>query len=259
MTLPKLEGHITVPTGGWSISVTEDPAATSSVTVAAGSYWLTSTTSLVTALVTALNANGTLSGTYAATVDDTSATATGKVTISVTGVTTFAITWTSTSLRNALGWTGNTSAAASVTSQSSSPYIYLPNVVRTNTMAPDGYKGQPVTDGTVTVSPSGTSKGITYATRYVDNLEFRFLLGSKTWRTWEVVTNESLQSFYETTIGYGCPLRYHKDRSDDTTYVSYRSLAVGSMSASAAIAGWTGNAASLWHYGPTSVVEYVAS
>lgn len=257
--LPKLEGHITVPTGGWTVSITEVPAATSTYTIPAGNYYLTSTTSLLTTLSAGLTANATLAGTYSCVISDDASTSTGKVTLSATGITTFSVTWTSTALRDALGWTGNTSGALTFTSQSASPYIFLPNVKRANPMAPDGYQGLPVTDGTVTVSPSGTSKSIKYATRYIDSLEFRFLLGSKTWTTWEVVTNESLESFYASTIGEGAPFRYHFDRANDSSHASYRSLAIGSMSVVPAIPGFVGSANSLWNYGPTGLIKYVES
>src|SRR5687768_7257565 len=130
MALPKIEGMVTVPTGGWSVSVTEDPAATSTVTVAAGDYFPTSTTALLSAFSTALTSNSTLAGTYTVSLDDASDSSTGKVTISAAGVTTFAITWTSTALRDALGFAGNTSAALTVTGDNASPYVNLPNVKR---------------------------------------------------------------------------------------------------------------------------------
>lgn len=257
--MPKLEGMITVPTGGWSISVTETPAATSSVTIAAGNYFPTSPTSLLDALETALNADATLAGTYTVTIDDDTQTSTGKVTIAASGLTSFAITWTSPALRNALGFTATISGAATHTSPSASPHVWLPNVKRwSSTVAPDGYRGQPQTDGTVTISPSGMSKAIKYATRYIDVMEWRFVLGRKAWSSLETITNESYETFYGVAQGRGQPVRYHSDRTDDTTYSSYRHMGIGSMAAVPSIPGFTAGATSLWNLGPNDLLAYVS-
>src|SRR3990167_2984753 len=108
MALEKYEGLITVPTGGWAVSVEEftPNAGPVTVTVPAGAYYLTSDggagAGLVSTLASLLTANGTLAGTYSASLSDTDAAATGKVTLSATGVTTFNLTWTSTTLRDTL-------------------------------------------------------------------------------------------------------------------------------------------------------------
>ena len=256
MALPKIEGMMTIPTGGLSFDVTEVPADTATITVAAGNYFLTSTTALLTTIQTALTAAG-LGGTYAVSIDDGSDSSTGKVTISATGITSFAITFTSTTLRDYLGFTGNTSAALTATGSNASPYIHLPNVKRMPARAPDGTRGVPVTDATTTVAPSGQSVGIQYGTRYVDAFGFMFLLGSKTWATYDVVTGESLETFWLNTIGCARPFRYHPDRSDDATYSSYRALSPSMFPAVPAIQTWTSSAQSLWHVGPVDVCEWV--
>jgi hypothetical protein len=246
MALPKLEGYITVPTGGLAFDVTEVPADTATITVAAGSYFLTSTTALLSTIQTALNAAG-LGGTYAVSIDDTADSATGKVTISATGITSFAITWSGTTLRNALGFDGNISATLTSTGANASPYIHLPNVKRTPGRAPEGTRGVPITDATTTVSPSGQSVGIQYGTRYVDSFGFMFLIGFKTWATYDVVTNEALETFWLNTIGAARPFRYYPDRATDGTYSSYRALSPGMFPAVPAISTWTSSAQSLWH------------
>jgi hypothetical protein len=258
MALPKLETMITVPTGGWSISVTEDPAATSSVTVAAGDYFLTSTAALLTALKTALDANATLAGTYTVTLDDTADSATGKVTISATGVTTFAITWSSTALRDALGFTGNTSAALTTTGASQSPNVFLPPVkCMPNMGGPDGSRGTPISDTTVTKSPSGTSKSIHYGFTYEHTIGFAMAIGSKVRTEYEVVTNESFQTFWVTGgMGQGVPFRYYVDRSDDATYRSW--VAIGNaFPVMPALATWTSSAKAPFNIGPIPLIEYV--
>jgi hypothetical protein len=253
MALPKLEGRITVPTGGWSVSVTDNDG-TFTATVAAGDYYLTSTTSLLTTFKTALD-NGA-GVTYTVTVNDADPNGTGKVTITPSAGN-VAITWTSTGLRDALGFTGNLSAASSHTSANSSPHIWLPNTPRSAGIVPDGYQGRPVTDGTVTGSPTGTTKAIQYATRYENTAEWRFLLGSKTWITWESTVNESFEKFWSVSIGAGQPVRYHKDRADDSTYVTDQWLAIDGLPVVPAIPTFTGGATSLWNMVPVALAKKV--
>src|SRR5688572_13471622 len=112
MAYSKLESRITVPSGGWEVSVQEftPNAGPVAVTVAGqGNYYLSSSTALLAQIATALDANGTLTGDYSCTVSST----TGRVTLSATGVATFSLTWTDTDHRDALGFTGNLSGAAS--------------------------------------------------------------------------------------------------------------------------------------------------
>jgi hypothetical protein len=215
----KFEGRFTVPSAGYAITLSENGGAAAAATLlTSGHYYLTSSTSMLSTIKTALDAAG--AGTYTVTVSDTDA-GTGKVTISATGVTTFAITWTDTALRDALGFTANTTGAATYTGTNATPYLWLPNQKRSEPPTPEGYKGFPVTDATMTVSPSGASKVIAYGTRYATSFTFRMVAGNKTWTPTETTTNESWQTFWNTTIGLGKPVRYHHDRDDDATYVSY--------------------------------------
>jgi len=261
MGLGKLEGLITVPTGGYSMTVT-DSGGTKSVTVlTAGTYYLNSTTSLLTTIGTALTADSTLAGTYTLSTDDTASTATGKTTITITGGgASITVAWDSTTLRDVLGFTAGLSGAATYTSTSSSPYIYLPNQRRCNPMAPDGYKGVPVTDASFTMSSTGTSKVLKYATRYHDNLEFAFLSGTKTWTQFEVTPNESLESFFNTVISNGYPFRYHNDRSVDATFATFRSMQPMDLMVKPEFAGFVGSGSDgsslSWHYGPTDIIQY---
>lgn len=216
--LGKFEGRFTIPTGGYALALTENGAAVGTVTIAAGNYYLTSTTSILTTLTTALDAAG--AGTYTATISDADS-GTGKVTLSASGVSSFAITWTDTALRNALGWTGNITGSTSYESQSASPYIWLPNQRRSEPPTPEGYKGFPITDATMTVSPGGSSHVASYSTRYATSFAFRMIAGNKAWTPLESVTNESFQTFWTATIGAGKPVRYHLDRDDNADYDTY--------------------------------------
>lgn len=240
MARPKLEGRITAD-AAWVISVTETtpPATDAAITVAAGDYYLTSTTSLLTTLQTALNASGTLSGTYTVSVADDADTDTGKVTIAATGVGNISIAWTSTDIRDRLGFTGNVSAATTHTGTEQAEYLWLPSVGRDESfLAPDGDEGISEFDTVVNLSTDGTMVAGQQNERKFDVLGFSMVIGSKTWIAHEVTVNESLQKFHRDVIGIGKPFRYHKDRSDDATFVTWRAPKAGTFSVTREQAGW---------------------
>lgn len=220
MALPKLEGIITIPSGS-SVSVTETGGGgTSSVSLNAGEYSLSE---FCTYFASALTSNSTLSGTYSCTISDDSDSSTGKVTLSATGITSFTLTWTETTPRDVLGFDDTlTPTASSFTATNASPYIFLPNVGRSDAGLADGDDGIPVRTVAVNVAPSGDVYGWASASlRYEDVIEFEHLKGYKTLRSLEVVTNESLQSFHEAVISKGTPFRYHVSRADDDTYTEH--------------------------------------
>lgn len=259
--IEKYEARITVPST-YTMSVT-DPGGTSVISLAAGDYYLTSVTSLLVALATALNADATLSGTYALSVDDNANTSTGKITLSAN--VTFAVTWVTTALRDALGFTGNLSAGASYLSTNASPFLWLPDVRRANPLAPIGSGGMPVTDGTSTMSPTGVTRVMRFALRYVETMEYRFLSGRKTWRKFESTPNESLQSFFESCLSLGLPLRFHPDRSDDATFEGWRNMAAHDLLVKTEFEGFVGNATTAdatngsvtrWRYGPADLARF---
>lgn len=216
--LPKLEGRITVPTGGWSVSVNEGGGA-QTVTVAAGNYYLTSSTSLLTAFATALDAHASLAGDYTVTISDNDSSATGKVTIACTQ--SFSLSWTSADLQTALGFGSSISSQTTQTGEYSSPYIWLPNVYRTNPMAPDpspstllSFGGEDI-DATFSMSPSGSVKALAYTRRFRENLEWAHLTGAKTWEQFESNANESAQRFWQNVTSTGRPFRYHMSRDEE--------------------------------------------
>jgi len=223
-TLPKWEGRITVPTGGWAMSVTDsDGAAT--VTIPAGQYYWRSagngSRSFLDEIDFQLDAKGG-GVNYTVALDDASGTATGKLTLTPsTG--TMAVTWTSTDLRDVMGFTGNLSAASSHQSPEQIEYLWLPNAGPSQMSMPwpattSQKFGMRRTDGTFAQAPSGSSVRLKYNTRFYQEMQFTTLLGSKVAIPLESVANESLEKFYATVIGEGIPVRQYKDRSDNTLY-----------------------------------------
>jgi hypothetical protein len=254
MALPKLESRITVPSGNYAILVADTGAGgiPQAITAAtSGYYFLTGTTSLLTTIKTALDASA-LNGTFTLTVDDTSdSTATGKVTISSTE--TFSLTWSSTALRDILGFSGNLSAASSYTATYHSKYIYLPNCGRSSatTLSPEptstSYElGIPEYDYSSTLSPSGYSTQLQYNTRYKEVIGFSNLKAYKTWARSEVSTYESLETFIQTMMDNGGePFRYFPSRTDDTVSWKVFLDGFGVYQPTPVVPDWRG-ANSLW-------------
>ena len=213
--LPKLEGLIPLSAVATATVVEHTPNNTYAGTTlaAAGDYYLTAGTSLLAVIQQNLN-NLNANSTYTVTVDSTSDTSTGKVTIAVTGVATFDITWTDTVLRDILGFTGNLSGAATYTGGNQARYLFLPPCGRSpSLLAPDGDAGVPLRDGNLNVAPDGTLYAMSFATRYVDRIGFSALRGSSTWTYFETTVNQSLQTFWVDVISKGYPFRYFPVRS----------------------------------------------
>lgn len=231
MPIGKLEGRIRVPTGGWAVTLQEfgPNAGPFTVTVPAGDYYLNSvatggTLSLLNEFGSQLSAAGAV---YAVTSDDDTDTGTGKTLIEMSDATTFNITWLNTDFRDALGFTGNLTGAASYVSDNHALYLHLPSTHVSGLWTPDGDVGLPIGDGTLTVGPAGDSYSTSSAERFVNHMVLALNKGFKTWDSLEVVQNEALQVFWEKVFRKGLPFRYHQDRNVDGTYVSWQATGAG--------------------------------
>ena len=248
MALEKLEGAIRF-TAAQTVSVVEAAGPSATVTVAAASttYYWTSNIALLSEIVNALNDDATLGGTYTLTLDDDSDAATGKAVITATGVgATVAVTWNTTALRDALGWTGNLSGATSYTAPQHARYLWLPNCGRSSPLAPNPTAqtrdmGVEESDYTITVAPTGASKRLGYNRRLVENLSWSWLKAPKVWIEHEAVTNESLQRFYRDAIAVGRAFRYHPDRSVDSLAFEWGARS-GEFKPTPVVPTWVGSA-----------------
>lgn len=145
----RLEKQITVPTGGWPMSV-NDGGGVDVATVLANPYW--PTTTFLAAVKAALDlATGKV---FTITCAGGEA-GTGQVTISI-NIGTFSITnWGSTDLRDALGFTGTTGAAASVTSTNGMKGVWLPDCPVAGDSLDPTIVGHRISDRRETISPTG--------------------------------------------------------------------------------------------------------
>lgn len=256
--LPKLEAVITVPTGGWSITFI-DGGGTAALAVPAATYRLTGTGGLLATIVALANDNGTLTRTdYAATCSDDSDTAsTGKVTISAGGA--FTISTMTADCATALGLAAVAEWNSSVASHESSlgaPSIFLPGCRRGPGLSPDTDAGLPVRDGTQTISNSGTTRTLSYSTRYVDRFVLANLRGDVTWSSLSSAMT-SLQAWWLAYASAGVRVDYHADRSVDATYTSWVFTSIGRFPISPVVETWTSGAASLWRF-ESDALKYVA-
>jgi hypothetical protein len=117
----RIEAFFVVPSGV-TISVSNNGGGPTVVSIAAGSYTITSFCAYLQAALTAQRAPS--SGSWSVTVS-TGASGTGLVTIAVTADT-YSITWTSTVLRNLLGFTANIATQATVTGTINAGGLWLP-------------------------------------------------------------------------------------------------------------------------------------
>jgi hypothetical protein len=116
-----IEALITVPSGGWTVSV-NDGGGADIATVPAGTYYPTEfRAAFITALNTATGKTFTISGSFLSF-------GTGIVSALSINVGTYTLTWTSTEIRDILGFTGNlTPAAATFAGTNGHKGLFLPD------------------------------------------------------------------------------------------------------------------------------------
>lgn len=203
MSRGRFETQITVPTGGWAVSLTVTAiGGPYTVTVPAGTYYPTDLlTTFTTQLDAATGADGafTLTGGFGES-------GTGLVTIAH-ATQTFTLTWTNTSIRDCLGFTGTlTPAALTFTGTANAQGVWLPNCEGAFTYGP-GDEGHTETDASTTESPRGDVKGLVYNTRQV--------LPSA---LWSHVPKASAKVYSETTTGASFESWWRKTQGGELSY-----------------------------------------
>ncbi len=233
----RAEGLITVPTGGWSLTVGYTGGAGSTVVnLAAGAtyYPLTLVAAIQAAFTAIVGQNLTI------TIDDGEG-GSGRVTIWNAGAT-FSVTFTSTGLRDAIGFTGNIASgtAAQTGAQSARP-IWIPGIVKasmygdlafTSTAGQSG-RGSLVTDLTHTVGPTGVVHSVkTVGYREHRGVRWMGVAQARALRQFETIVGQSFESF-ALDVGYGevstyVPLgtyvRFYPDADVDGTFAVGRLL-----------------------------------
>ena len=159
----RLESATVVPAGGWTLTVNDGLSYAATLT-AATVY--SGPTAVVTALVAALNAAAIVAGsarTWTGSIASGES-GTGYVTLTISAGANTTGTWTTTTLRDYLGWAANLSGAITYTSPSGCLGMWLPDCPISQPF-PLADTGNVESDATVIMSPAGTTKTIVTTTR----------------------------------------------------------------------------------------------
>lgn len=195
MARGRVEARITVPTGGWSVSLTITAiGGPYTVTIPAGNIF---PTDLLTSFQTQLDA--ATGGDGAFTVSASwGESGTGLVTIAH-ATQTFTLSWTSTDLRDVLGFAGSLSPAAlTFTGTLHARGVWLPDCEMDVDRGIDG--GVYETDRATQVSPQGDVYGLVYNTRQRhDGFTWPHVSHPRAQITYETTTGESFEQWWRDT------------------------------------------------------------
>lgn len=237
-TAGRLEATITVPVGGWTVSVTTTaPAGPAVATIAAGDYYVSA---LLDAFDVALTA--AVGGSWTVVQSTLETTGNGKTVITL-ATHTFSLTWTSTDLRDALGYTANLGPGlGAYTSTNHAIGLWLPDCPKWTPYGDAVF--DEMTDLRQTIGPSGGVKDL-------QGNSYDALEGLR----WDMVSNAraigkdtvgSWQHFWSTIktgrysyIRAGKPCKLFWD-SSSTTPANEVKLIAPNASLPPVVDGWTG-------------------
>ncbi len=248
----KLEGRIVVPTGGYAVAIAEvGGGAGGTATIPAGNYYLSSGDTLADDLLQEwadqINGLAGTSGTYSVSIG-AGENGTGKVTISATGITSFSVTWTSTVLRDLLGWTGTISGSLSYTAPEQAESLWLPDCAFKNLNGGSTWDGWIESNLRAHESPAGHVAALSGQRKKVSALEWQAISRAKVWTVNETTTNASLEKFYTDVVlaeaswagRAGGPIRWYPDAATDSTYTTYSTPTWNMFKPAHLREGWTG-------------------
>ncbi len=202
----RIEAQMTVPSGV-SFTATNSGGGPTTITITAGTYYITALAAHVAVQLNALRtpANWTCSvSTGIQSVDGTLGT--GKTSINYTGSGTYSIAWTASgaTLKAILGYTADiilVAATVPAVSTNQARGLWIPDCP----LAIDGDpKRAPMgSDARATVSPDGEAYGLVGTTFYRHrNLRYSHVARARVWEVEAATTNASWETFFkETQLG----------------------------------------------------------
>lgn len=231
MATSKIESLITIPTGDYEFSLTDNSGGPYTITLAAAETYYHSSlgnqaNDLAAELKTLMDA---ASGrTYTVTVDATVG-GTGKYTISVdTG--NYSITWTDTALRNLLGFTSDVSSQSTATGANQAKGLWLPAAPIWKEYGIES-EGKPRSSANIQVGSDGTYYAFHGARTTRDRLRWPVVQVPRVIAAEEDTVNESWEQFFLDCIRgeaawavSGKSLRWYKDADTDATYQTYHAV-----------------------------------
>jgi hypothetical protein len=209
----------------WQATITcaSDGPTTIDVTTSGGAYYLPE---LLTAFAAAANAASVATWTATASLGETG---TGLVTLDCNDPS-FTIDWDSTNLRDALGFAGNiTTAASAQTGTLQAKGLWMPTCPKW-TKHGDGDAGDKITDLLYTYAPNGAVRTISGSiSKTVLPVRWSHVTRARTRTIAETVVNEAFQTFWEDchlgSLAYceaGAPVRLIWDADVPGTYGTYK-------------------------------------
>lgn len=219
----RLEAFITVPSGV-EVAATNNGGGPTTVTITAGTYTPTSLCAHVQTRLTA--ARSPVAGAWSVSLS-TGASGTGLVAIAMSAGT-FSITWTSTLLRDALGFTATITTQTSVTGTLQARGLWLPK-------CPLDLEGDPdaapkATDLRTTISPTGVVLGLKGTSLYRHrSIRWSHVLRRYVIKAAESTANESLEQWLDDTqfgdghewFGVAAPFLAYYDSAGTDRAVGY--------------------------------------
>ena len=229
-TRAKLEGKVTV--SSWNVKIDEGSGDVT-VSLTDGDYYLSSpgdqSNDLLAHLQAQLNGNGSLSNTYTVSIAAGQAES-GKVTLSADA--SFAVTWSTTDLRDLLGFEndGNLSSASSHTSSDAARALWLPDTPpQTLDGGDSNWAGIERSNFRARIAPAGYVRAQSGQRHARKRIVFPAVTRARTWIVDESTNNQSGERFWlDTVLGEapwsnrpGGPLRYYPDAKANKDYRTY--------------------------------------
>lgn len=236
----RLEGQIYL-SANWTAAFTDSVGLTT-VTINSGNWYILD-------LIAEINID--LPRNWLVTIDDGEG-GTGRVTITTTDVN-FSVTWTSTDLRDLLGFTGNIVAVSTAqTGTNAAKGIWLPDVVKWSPHGDEdggGDIGVLVTDKTQTVNGQGYVKTLVSSERReIRGVRWQGVRQGKVRTRYETYANESFEQFWRdtqngNTVAYfvpGSPVRFYPDADADSVYSVAKIVGLGEFDPQTLVPNWVG-------------------
>lgn len=241
ITFGKLEGQITVPTGGWDTTVGGGTA-----TIPAGTYYLSSVGSGGNDFLAEVASQfGTAAATSCTCTASLGENGTGIVTITFGSAT--AVTWVDTEVRDILGYAGNLSSGTSHVSTKHARGVWLPNRPYITLNGGGTWAGWYESDYRSVENSAGYVWAHMGQYKTVNAIEWHSIKRARTWVANESTTNESYERFFLDCIWGtmsggtpGGPVRFYPDADTDGTYSTYRLVDLKEFRPEQYSENWTG-------------------
>lgn len=240
-TRGRLEGLVTVPTGGWTGTV-----GGSGWTLPAGPYFLSSAATSGSSLIAALQS--VIDAATAATVTvSLSASETGTGLVTITSSSSVAIAWTSTDLRDLLGFASNLASGTTWTGTGQARSLWLPDCAYWAPNAVATWRGWRESDFMASEHPSGYVAAFQGRSLTALELAWNAVSKQKALITHEVTTNESWERFALDCLWAakswgtpGGPIRFYPDAASSVAFGTYTIPGMREIRPTPTTEGWPG-------------------